>query len=93
MAESEMKPNRRTFQTLFTLAALLTLTACNSTPSPSGHEKVETSAQVFPAGGFGGETVVNRVSTNATVILHDSAKRLITIKFPDGEIALLPLVG
>jgi ABC-type Fe3+-hydroxamate transport system substrate-binding protein len=80
-----MKANRRTFQTLSMLMALLALTACNSTPSPTGHEKVETSAQVFGSAGFGGETIVNTVATNGTVIVHDTAKRLLTIKFPDGQ--------
>ncbi|MFZ0826615.1 MAG: hypothetical protein WAO02_04255 [Verrucomicrobiia bacterium] len=69
-------------------AALLALTACSSTPSPS---KSNSNQPTNPAtyadqGNFEGQVVVNTVIQTNTVVSIDAAQRRIELKHADGKI-------
>jgi hypothetical protein len=63
-------------------AALVAFASCSS--PPNGPAKVETYEEVAGGSGFGGETVVNSTTTNATIVSLDSFLHKIGLKYPDG---------
>jgi hypothetical protein len=66
--------------------ALLALAACSSTPlSPEKQWKTETYQQEGGGAGYGGQVVVDTVTTNATVESIDAKQRTLLIKYPDGQ--------
>ncbi len=74
--------------TLLTAAALAGLISCSSKPVvPDKPMKAETLQQEIGYAGFGQETVIDPVTTNATVVALDAAQRMITLKYANGTIA------
>src|SRR5262249_37230739 len=79
---------RRALPILLTAAAVVGLSACSSKPVVSDKPmKPETLQQEIGYAGLGQETVIDPVTTNATVVALDAAQRLITLKYADGSIA------
>ena len=66
-------------------AALLALAAC-SAPVPQQQGPVKTYQQEAGGSGFGGQVVVDTITTNVTVVSIDAAKRKLTLRHPDGKI-------
>jgi hypothetical protein len=66
--------------------AVLALTSCSSTPPPANPGQ-PFSASVYDnnAAGFNGEIVTDAISTTATVVSVDRAKRLVVLKRTDGS--------
>jgi hypothetical protein len=66
-------------------AALLAFTSCSSTPA-TGNSNAPTNPAAFTnATDFGGEIVTDAISTTATVVSVDQAKRLVVLKRADGS--------
>jgi len=69
-----------------TPAALLALTACSSNPLPPENQwKTGTYQQEAGGASFGGQVVVETVTTNATVVSINAAQRTLLLKYPDGK--------
>jgi len=65
--------------------ALLVLTSCSSPPA-AWNSKTSFSPSVYDSGsGFNGEIVTDAISTTATVVSVDHAKRLVVLKRADGS--------
>jgi hypothetical protein len=70
------------------LAAVAGLTACSSKPpAPDKPMKPETLQQEIGYAGLGQETVIDPVTTNATVVALDPGQRVITLKYANGMVA------
>jgi hypothetical protein len=80
-------PNIMTFKNpacFFWLAAFLVLTSCSS-PTVAWNPKTSFSPAAYDApADFGGEVVTDAISTTATVVSVDHAKRLVVLKRADG---------
>lgn len=69
-----------------TPAALLALAACSSTPLPPESQwKSETYQQAGGSAGFAGQVIADTITTNATVVSIDAARRTLLLKYPDGK--------
>jgi hypothetical protein len=66
-------------------AALLAFTSCSSTPATGKVNEPANPAAYANATDFGGEIVTDSVSTTATVVSVDHAKRLVVLKRADGS--------
>jgi len=67
-------------------AALLALTSCSSTPPPSSVPEPFASSAGNNGSVLGGEIATDAISTTATVVSVDRAKRLVVLKRADGSI-------
>lgn len=67
-------------------AALLDLTSCSSTPAPSNQPEPFSNPASNNGSVLGGEIVTDAISTTATVVSVDRAKRLVVLKRADGSI-------
>jgi hypothetical protein len=71
---------------LLTPAALLALTACSSTPLPPENQwKTENYQQEAGGAGYGGQVVVDTVTTNATVVSINAKERSLVLQYPNGK--------
>jgi hypothetical protein len=68
-----------------TPVALLALAAC-STPVPQQQGKVETYQQEAGGAGYGGQVVVDTITTNVSVVSIDVAQRKLVLRHPDGKV-------
>lgn len=66
-------------------AALLSFTSCSSTPATGKVNEPTNPAAYANATDFGGEIVTDAISTTATVVSVDHAKRLVVLKRADGS--------
>ncbi len=71
--------------TLCTLAVVVLLSSCSAPIKDTG--PVSTFQQEGGGYGFGGDTVVNTVTTNATIVAVYSTNRTVVLKYPDGRMA------
>jgi hypothetical protein len=79
---------RRAYALLLLALAVAGLTSCSSKPvMPDKPMKPETLQQEIGYAGLGRETVIDPVTTNATVVALDATQRLITLKYANGSIA------
>src|SRR5437867_708317 len=70
------------------ILAAATLISCSSKPVvPDKPMKAETLQQEIGYAGFAQETVIDPVTTNATVVALDAAQRMITLKYANGTVA------
>jgi hypothetical protein len=67
------------------LLSSLVLNSCSSPPKDTG--PLSTFQQEGGGIGYGGETVINTVTTNATIVSLDAVQRRIVLKYPDGRIS------
>jgi hypothetical protein len=65
--------------------ALLALTSCSSTPPPANPGQPFSASAYDSGSGFNGEIVTDAISTTATVVSVDHAKRLVVLKRADGS--------
>ncbi len=63
--------------------AMMVFASCSSPPEGPG--KVVTYEEIAGGAGFGGESVVNSITTNATVVAVDATQRNIVLKYADGS--------
>jgi hypothetical protein len=70
--------------TVAVAAAILAVFSSCSSPTPKGPMVVRTLQQEEAGSAFGGEVVVNSVTTNATVLSVDTAQRRLLLRFPGG---------
>jgi hypothetical protein len=67
------------------LAPVVLVWFCScSSPPPKGPFPVHTLQQEAGTSGFGGEVLVNSVTTNATVLSVNTAQRLLVLRLPSG---------
>jgi len=64
----------------------LLLVSCSKSWHATPDEKVRTFAQEGGGAGFGGQTMVDTFSTNATVMSIDHAQRKLELKLEDGQL-------
>jgi hypothetical protein len=65
--------------------ALLALTSCSSTQPPANPGQPFSASAYDSGSGFNGEIVTDAISTTATVVSVDHAKRLVVLKRADGS--------
>jgi hypothetical protein len=65
-------------------AVVMVVSSSCSSPPPKGPLAVHTFQQEGGGSGFGGEVLVNSVTTNATVLSLDTAQRRLLLRFPSG---------
>ena len=69
-----------------TLFGLLALASCSSTPLPPENQwRSATYQPESGSAGFGGQVVVDIVTTNATVVSINTNQRTLLLKYPDGK--------
>jgi hypothetical protein len=70
---------------VFAILSLL-LVSCSKSWHATTDEKVRTFAQEGGGAGFGGQTMMDTFSTNATVMSIDHAQRKLELKMADGQV-------
>ncbi len=76
---------RRFASGLAVVLAPVVWSSCSSPPKTTG--PVSTFQQEGGGTAYGGQTVINTLTTNATIVSLDSVRRQIVLKYPDGRTA------